>query len=180
MRHAKSIKLTTQTVPVMAEGSAPSTAKTVEIWTDGACKGNPGPGGWGALLRYGSHEKELFGGARETTNNRMELTAVIEALASLKERCQVILHTDSQYVKNGIQEWMTSWVRRGWRTADNKPVKNVDLWQRLAAEALRHDIEWRWVRGHAGDPGNERADELANRGVETARTRRPTGPSAEN
>jgi len=172
MRHAKSIKLATQALPVTPQGTALPAPKVVEIWTDGACKGNPGVGGWGALLRYGDHEKELFGGYRETTNNRMELLAVIEALASLKERCRVIVHTDSQYVKNGISEWMPSWIRRGWRTADNKPVKNIDLWQRLSAEAARHDVEWRWVRGHAGDPGNERADELANRGVESARTQR--------
>ncbi|HTT12292.1 MAG TPA: ribonuclease HI [Burkholderiaceae bacterium] len=172
MRHAKSIKLATQALPVADEASAPAPSKTVEIWTDGACKGNPGPGGWGALLRYGGHGKELFGGLPKTTNNRMELTAVIEALASLKQRCHVIVHTDSQYVKNGIEEWMANWIRRGWRTSDNKPVKNVDLWQRLAAEARRHDIEWRWVRGHAGDPGNERADELANRGVDAARARK--------
>jgi ribonuclease HI len=174
MRHAKSIKLTTTTEPVVTDPAA-ATGKAVEIWTDGACKGNPGPGGWGALLRYGGHEKELFGGQRETTNNRMELMAVIEALASLKQRCRVIVHTDSQYVKNGIQEWMPNWIRRGWRTADNKPVKNIELWQRLAAEAARHDVEWRWVRGHAGDPGNERADELANRGVEEARARYKAG-----
>ena len=174
MRHAKSIKLTTTTEPVVTDPAA-ATEKAVEIWTDGACKGNPGPGGWGALLRYGGHEKELFGGQRETTNNRMELMAVIEALASLKQRCRVIVHTDSQYVKNGIQEWMPNWIRRGWRTADNKPVKNIELWQRLAAEAARHDVEWRWVRGHAGDPGNERADELANRGVEEARARYKAG-----
>ena len=166
MRHARSIKLATQAVPPVGEGSAPAAAKIVEIWTDGACKGNPGPGGWGALLRYGQHEKELWGGQSATTNNRMELTAVIEALASLKERCRVVVHTDSQYVKNGILEWMAQWIRRGWRTSDNKPEKNVDLWQKLAAQAARHDIEWRWVRGHAGDPGNERADELANRGVD--------------
>jgi ribonuclease HI len=172
MRHAKSVKLTTPAVPATSEGSVPTLSKTVEIWTDGACKGNPGPGGWGALLRYGDHEKELFGGLPETTNNRMELQAVIEALASLKERCRVVVHTDSTYVKNGIQEWMPNWIRRGWRTSDNKAVKNVDLWQRLAAEARRHDIEWRWVRGHAGDPGNERADELANRGVDAARARK--------
>jgi ribonuclease HI len=164
----------------MAEGSAPPAPKTVEIWTDGACKGNPGAGGWGALLRYGSHEKELFGGERETTNNRMELMAVIQALASLKERCRVILHTDSIYVKSGIQEWLANWMRRGWRTSDNKPVKNVDLWQRLATEAARHDVDWRWVRGHSGNPGNERADELANRGVEAARTRARTGSAGEN
>lgn len=172
MRHAKSIKLTSQQLPVMGEGSAPPAPKPVEIWSDGACKGNPGPGGWGALLRYGDHERELFGGERLTTNNRMELLAVIEALGSLKQRCRVIVHTDSQYVKNGITDWMANWIRRGWRTADNKPVKNVDLWQQLATQAARHEIEWRWVRGHAGDPGNERADELANRGVEAARTQR--------
>ncbi|MCS6944432.1 MAG: ribonuclease HI [Sutterellaceae bacterium] len=139
---------------------------TVEIWTDGACKGNPGPGGWGALLRSGAHERELFGGAQETTNNRMELTAVIEALAALKRRSRVVLHTDSQYVQLGITEWMPNWIRRGWRTADNKPVKNADLWQRLAELAARHDIQWCWVRGHAGDADNERADALANRGVQ--------------
>jgi ribonuclease HI len=174
MRHAKSVKLTSQVAAPIAEGAASAAAKSVEIWTDGACKGNPGPGGWGALLRYGEHEKELFGGARETTNNRMELLAVIEALGSLKERCRVVLHTDSQYVKNGINDWMPQWIRRGWRTSDNKPVKNVDLWQRLAAEAARHEVEWRWVRGHAGDPGNERADALANRGVDEAWLRRKT------
>jgi len=175
MRHAKTVKLS----PARTDGGqdvadAPASG-TVEIWTDGACKGNPGPGGWGALLRHGAHEKELFGGQRETTNNRMELTAVIEALAALKHRCAVVLHTDSQYVKNGITDWMPNWIRRGWRTADNKPVKNVDLWQRLAAEAVRHDIDWRWVRGHAGDAGNERADELANLGVEAARAGRESG-----
>ncbi|HUL67044.1 MAG TPA: ribonuclease HI [Burkholderiaceae bacterium] len=175
MRHAKSIKLTTDAAPAIAV-AAVLPAKTVEIWTDGACKRNPGPGGWGALLRYGTHEKELFGGERATTNNRMELLAVIEALTSLKARCRVIVHTDSQYVKNGIQEWMANWIRRGWRTSDNKPVKNVDLWQRLAEEAARHDIEWRWVRGHAGDAGNERADELANRGVDAALALRKTSP----
>jgi ribonuclease HI len=144
----------------------------VEIWTDGACKGNPGPGGWGAWLRSGTHEKELFGGVRDTTNNRMELTAVIEALGALKRRSHVILHTDSQYVKNGITEWLRNWIRRGWRTADNKPVKNDDLWRKLADAAAKHQVEWRWVRGHAGDAGNERADQLANRGVEVALGRR--------
>lgn len=137
----------------------------VEIYTDGACKGNPGPGGWGAWLKWGGHEKELFGGAPQTTNNRMELTAVIEALASLKRGCRVRLHTDSQYVHNGISSWIRDWKRRGWRTADRKPVKNVDLWQKLDELADNHDIEWVWVRGHDGNPGNERADELANRGV---------------
>lgn len=137
----------------------------VEIYTDGACKGNPGPGGWGAWLKWGEHERELFGGAPQTTNNRMELTAVIEALASLKRGCQVRLHTDSQYVHNGISNWIHDWKRRGWRTADRKPVKNVDLWQKLDELVGKHEIEWVWVRGHDGNPGNERADELANRGV---------------
>ena len=158
MKHARSVQL--------AEGK-PHSQTQVEIWTDGACKGNPGRGGWGALLRYGDREKELFGGERLTTNNRMELTAVIEALASLKRRCHVVLHTDSQYVQLGITEWLPNWVRRDWKTADKKAVKNADLWQRLAELARVHDIEWRWVRGHSGVDGNERADELANRGVET-------------
>jgi ribonuclease HI len=138
----------------------------VEIWTDGACKGNPGPGGWGAWLRSGDHQKELFGGDLQTTNNRMELTAVIEALAALKRSCEVTVHTDSQYVKNGITEWLPQWERRGWRTADRKPVKNAELWQRLDTEVKRHTVQWRWVKGHAGDPGNEKADQLANRGVD--------------
>jgi ribonuclease HI len=163
MRHAKSVKLVDST----ASQAQPQAETAVEIWTDGACKGNPGPGGWGALLKSGAHEKEIFGGARDTTNNRMELTAVIEALASLKRRCRVILHTDSQYVKLGITEWLPQWIRRGWKTADKKPVKNADLWERLAALAAQHDVQWRWVKGHAGDHGNERADALANRGVET-------------
>jgi ribonuclease HI len=137
----------------------------VDIYTDGACKGNPGPGGWGVLLAWGAREKELFGGEPDTTNNRMELIAVIEALASLKRRCRVRLHTDSQYVHNGITTWIHDWKKRGWRTADRKPVKNVDLWQKLDELVTHHDIEWVWVRGHAGHPGNERADELANRGV---------------
>jgi len=141
---------------------------TVEIWTDGACKGNPGPGGWGAWLRSGTREKELFGGERETTNNRMELTAVIEALASLKRRCRVELHTDSQYVQLGITQWLANWRRRGWKTADNRPVKNADLWRRLEVLAAQHEIDWRWVKGHAGIDGNERADALANRGAERA------------
>jgi ribonuclease HI len=137
----------------------------VVVYTDGACKGNPGPGGWGALLRSGTREKELFGGEPLTTNNRMELTAVIKALAALKRPCRVELYTDSQYVRNGITEWLPQWKRRDWRTADRKPVKNVDLWQALEREAARHDIRWHWVRGHAGHDGNERADALANRGV---------------
>jgi len=141
----------------------------VVVYTDGACKGNPGPGGWGALLRWGDHEKELFGGQAQTTNNRMELTAVIEALAALEQRCQVAVYTDSAYVKNGITTWIHNWKQRGWRTADKKPVKNVELWQRLDALASQHDVQWHWVRGHNGDPGNERADELANMGVLSVR-----------
>ena len=141
----------------------------VTIHTDGACKGNPGPGGWGALLVSGGHEKELFGGARDTTNNRMELTAVIEALGALKKPCEVVLYTDSSYVQKGITEWIHAWKARGWKTADKKPVKNDDLWRALDAAAARHRISWRWVKGHAGDPGNERADALANRGVDSVR-----------
>ncbi len=144
------------------------TATVVDIYTDGACKGNPGPGGWGALLVYGGHEKELFGGEAGTTNNRMELTAVIRALEALTRPCRVRLHTDSQYVQKGISEWIHGWKRNGWRTADKKPVKNADLWQQLDAQAARHTVEWLWVKGHAGHPENERADALANRGVETA------------
>jgi ribonuclease HI len=141
----------------------------VIVYTDGACKGNPGPGGWGALLRSGANEKELFGGERQTTNNRMELTAVIEALASLKRTCDVTLHTDSEYVRKGITEWIHAWKQRGWKTADRKPVKNADLWARLDALRSLHHVDWRWVKGHAGDPGNERADALANRGCEQGR-----------
>ena len=140
----------------------------VVIYTDGACKGNPGPGGWGAWLKSGEHEKELWGGEKLTTNNRMELTAVIEALASLKVRCTVALYTDSEYVRNGITTWIHGWKKRGWLTADKKPVKNVELWQRLEALTAGHDVKWHWVKGHSGDPGNERADRRANRGVETA------------
>jgi ribonuclease HI len=140
----------------------------VTIYTDGACKGNPGPGGWGAWLSSGGHDKELFGGEMQTTNNRMELTAVIEALASLKRSCEVTLYTDSEYVRKGITEWIIGWKQRGWKTADKKPVKNVDLWQRLDALRALHQVHWRWVKGHAGDPGNERADQLANRGVAEA------------
>lgn len=143
-----------------------SLSDVVEIFTDGACKGNPGPGGWGALLRLGSKEKELCGGEPRTTNNRMELTAVIRALEALKRRSKVKLHTDSQYVQKGISEWIAGWKRRGWKTADKKPVKNVDLWLELDQLATQHDIEWLWVRGHAGHEGNERADVLANQGCE--------------
>lgn len=143
-------------------------SKVVEIWTDGACKGNPGPGGWGALLRQGRYEKELCGGEAATTNNRMELTAVIEALRALKWPCHVVVHTDSQYVQKGMSEWLPNWKRRGWRTADKKPVRNAELWQALDELVGVHQVEWRWVRGHAGDPGNERADALANQGVAKA------------
>ena len=142
----------------------------IEIYTDGACKGNPGPGGWGALLKSEGTQKELFGGELGTTNNRMEMLAVIEALTALKRTCQVILHVDSQYVLKGMTEWLPGWKARGWKTAAKQPVKNVDLWQRLDAlvNGAGHAIEWRWVRGHNGDPGNERADALANLGVSQA------------
>jgi len=140
----------------------------IEIWTDGACKGNPGPGGWGVLLKMGAVEKTLHGGEPLTTNNRMEMLAVIEALGALKRPCKVLLHVDSQYVMKGMTEWIHGWKQRGWRTADKKPVKNADLWMRMDEEVARHAITWKWVKGHAGDPGNERADLLANRGVEEA------------
>lgn len=139
----------------------------VEIFADGACKGNPGTGGWGALLVADGKEKELFGGERNTTNNRMELKAVIEALTALTRPCEVIVFTDSQYVQKGISEWIHGWKARGWKTAAREPVKNVDLWQALDAAQERHKIEWRWVKGHSGHVGNERADQLANRGVTT-------------
>ena len=144
--------------------------KQVEIYTDGACKGNPGPGGWGVLLRSGTLEKELFGGERATTNNRMEMMAVIEALSALKQPCEVTLYLDSEYVRKGITEWVKGWKARGWLTAAKQPVKNAELWQRLDALVASggHKIDWRWVRGHAGNPGNERADALANRGVDKA------------
>jgi ribonuclease HI len=138
----------------------------VEIFTDGACKGNPGVGGWGALLRAKGKEREMFGGEPLTTNNRMELMAAIAALEALKRPCMVRLHTDSKYVQQGISEWVVNWKKRGWKTADKKPVKNEDLWRRLDEAAARHRIEWLWVKGHAGHDGNERADELANRGCE--------------
>jgi len=140
-------------------------SQRVLIWTDGACSGNPGPGGWGAVLRYGSHEKELKGGEPLTTNNRMELTAAIEALESLTRPCPVTLHTDSQYLRSGVTGWLDRWKRNGWRTADRKPVRNEDLWRRLDAAAARHEVRWLWVRGHAGDELNERADELAREGM---------------
>lgn len=135
------------------------------MWTDGACKGNPGVGGWGVLMRYGDHQKELFGGEPLTTNNRMELTAVIEGLRALTRSCRVELHVDSAYVMNGVQKWMPGWKRNGWKTSDKKPVKNAELWRELDDEVARHTVGWVWVKGHSGDPGNERADQLANQGV---------------
>jgi len=141
-------------------------ADDVEMYADGACRGNPGPGGWGVLLRFGGRERSLHGGAASTTNNRMELTAVIRGLEALKRPCRVQLYTDSQYVQKGITQWIHDWKRRGWRTADKKPVKNVDLWQQLEALAARHVVSWHWVKGHAGHDGNERADALANLGVD--------------
>lgn len=148
--------------------------EVVEIYSDGACRGNPGPGGWGALLRRRGAERELYGGEADTTNNRMELTAVIRALEALKRPSRVQLHTDSLYVIKGISQWIHDWKRRGWRTADKKPVKNVDLWRALEALAARHDVEWHWVKGHAGHPENERADRLANQGIpEIDETDRP-------
>ncbi|MDR0700966.1 MAG: ribonuclease HI [Azoarcus sp.] len=143
--------------------------KTVDIYTDGACSGNPGPGGWGAILKSGAHEKEIWGGEPQTTNNRMELLAVIRALEQLKREAVVRVHTDSQYVQKGISEWIHGWKARGWMTAGKTPVKNVDLWRALDEIAARHEIEWLWVKGHAGHAGNERADALARRGVEAAR-----------
>jgi ribonuclease HI len=141
-------------------------SKIVEIYTDGACKGNPGVGGWGALLRYAGREREIFGGEKLTTNNRMELLAAIRALESLKRPCKVHLHTDSQYVQKGISQWLDSWKVRNWRTSNRKPVKNEDLWRLLDSLAQQHEIEWCWVRGHSGHIDNERADQLANHGVE--------------
>lgn len=142
-----------------------SDQQRVTIYTDGACSGNPGPGGWGAILRYGEHEKELNGGEAQTTNNRMELTAAIEALNSLKRACPVDLYTNSVYVRDGITKWMFNWKRNDWRTSDKKPVKNAELWQALDAACKRHDISWHWVKGHAGHPENERADALAREGM---------------
>ena len=144
----------------------------VEIYTDGACKGNPGPGGWGALMVYKGAEKELWGGEPNTTNNRMELMAAIAGLIALTRPCSVKLVTDSQYVMKGIQEWLPNWKKRGWKTASKEPVKNADLWQKLDEEVNRHQVSWQWVRGHTGHPGNERADQLANRGVDEVRSAR--------
>ncbi len=143
---------------------------TIEIWTDGACSGNPGPGGWGALLVSGDHRKELFGGEKETTNNQMELRAAIEALNALKSASKVTLHTDSTYVKDGLTKWIHGWKKNGWKTAAKKPVKNKELWQALEAACQRHEMTWKWVKGHNGDPGNERADELARLGTAEARS----------
>ena len=144
-------------------------SETIEIFTDGACRGNPGPGGWGAVLRSGVREKLLSGGSRDTTNNRMELTAAIEALEALRRPCRIRLSTDSTYLKNGITQWLPAWKRRDWKTADRTPVKNVDLWKRLERAASRHDVEWIWVRGHAGHEGNEKADALARSAIEGRR-----------
>ena len=143
----------------------------VEIFTDGACKGNPGPGGWGAVIRAGAHEKELSGNEPDTTNNRMELLAAIRALEALKRGCRVVLHTDSIYVRDGITKWIHGWQKNGWKTADRKPVKNADLWQQLIAAARPHQVDWRWVKGHAGHPGNERADRLACAAADQLRRR---------
>jgi len=147
-------------------------ANSIHIYTDGACRGNPGPGGWGALLIAGKHQKTMHGGDPETTNNRMELTAAIEALNALKGHSRVVLHTDSKYVMDGINDWMPNWKNRGWKTAAKKPVKNQDLWQALDEAIARHEIEWRWVRGHDGNPGNEAADALANQGIDEMQQRR--------
>jgi ribonuclease HI len=138
----------------------------VVIYTDGACRGNPGPGGWGALLLTGDTRREIYGGESETTSNRMELTAAIRAIAALNRRCNVTIYTDSEYVRRGITEWIEQWKQRGWKTSSRKPVKNEDLWRELDGAIVSQDIEWRWVKGHSGDPGNERADELANRGID--------------
>ena len=138
-----------------------STGTSVVIYTDGACSGNPGPGGWGSILMYNGHRRELSGGERETTNNRMEMMAVIQALETLKRSCEVVIHTDSTYVMKGMTEWLAGWKSRGWKTASKQPVKNVDLWERLDEAVNRHQVEWRWVKGHSGVPENERADELA-------------------
>jgi len=142
----------------------------VILYADGACRGNPGPGGWGALLQHGERERELFGGEPLTTNNRMELRAVIEGLLALKRSCEVVVYTDSQYVQKGISEWIKGWKARGWLTADRKPVKNADLWRDLESAAERHQVTWHWVKGHAGHPGNERADRLANRGIDESQS----------
>ncbi len=162
----------------MDDSTGPSTGpesavldRSIVIYADGACKGNPGPGGWGVWMSSGAAEKELWGGEPHTTNNRMELTAVIQALQALKRRCSVVIYTDSEYVRNGITTWITGWKARGWRTAAKQPVKNDDLWRRLDELNQQHQVDWRWVKGHSGDPGNERVDALANRGVDEVRAR---------
>lgn len=147
-------------------GAADFMNDTVIIYTDGACRGNPGPGGWGVLLQYGQNKKELYGGEAQTTNNRMELLAVIKALESLNRSCKVILHSDSQYVLKGITQWLANWKRKNWKTTAKKPVKNADLWRRLDAEVQKHQVEWKWVKGHSGELGNEQADQLANKGID--------------
>nr|WP_240938020.1 ribonuclease HI [Nocardioides sp. JQ2195] len=148
------------------------TLPVVEMWSDGACKGNPGVGGWGVWMRSGGHERELFGGEAMTTNNKMELQAVIEGLTALTQPCEVTLHVDSAYVMNGMKTWVAGWKRNGWKTSAKKPVKNVDLWKALDEQVARHTIHWVWVKGHSGDPGNDRADLLANRGVDSIRAGR--------
>jgi ribonuclease HI len=147
----------------------------VEIYTDGACRGNPGPGGWGVLLLSNGTERELCGGETETTNNRMELMAAIQGLSALTRRCNVVVYTDSEYVRRGISEWLVNWKKRGWKTASRKSVKNEDLWRKLEELAVQHDVDWRWVKGHAGNPGNERADQLANDGLEKSIQASTTG-----
>jgi len=149
----------------VSDGQGTAAGGAVEIYTDGACKGNPGPGGWGALLRWGGHEKELCGGEPDTTNNRMELMAVIQALEALTRPAQVVLSVDSRYVRDGVERWMPRWKRNGWQTRERTPVKNQDLWQRLDQAVARHRVQWRWIKGHSGHPDNERADRLANRGI---------------
>ncbi|GLU48277.1 ribonuclease HI [Nocardiopsis ansamitocini] len=156
------------------QANEPEAGETVHIHTDGACRGNPGPGGWGVLLRFGAHEKELYGGEPQTTNNRMELMAAIMALESLTRQVPVVLHTDSTYVRDGITKWVHGWKRKGWKTADKKPVKNEELWKRLDTAAARFEVEWKWVKGHSGDPGNDRADALACRGRDEAGAGAPT------
>jgi ribonuclease HI len=151
----------------LSEAAEPG-AGLVEVWTDGGCKPNPGPGGWAAILRYGGHERELFGADPQTTNNRMELTAAAAALEALRRPCQVVVNTDSEYVRNGVTRWSTGWVRRNWRNASGDPVANMDLWRRLLDAAAKHEVEWRWLRGHAGDVMNERADKLATLARESA------------
>jgi ribonuclease HI len=155
-----------------APEGVPTAPHEVDVFTDGACSGNPGPGGWGAILRFRAAEKEISGGEALTTNNRMELLAAISALEALTRGCRVVVHTDSQYLRDGVTKWIHGWKRNGWRTADKKPVKNQDLWERLDAGLKRHEIEWRWVKGHAGHPENERADELARLALEPFRAKR--------